>query len=49
MILINPPVPIDPIALWEVRVSFGKPAHIYYYGRYTIMVFNKNLLTDLVP
>ena len=49
VILINPPVPIDPIALSEVRVSFGKPAHIYYFGRYTIMVFNKNLLTDLVP
>jgi hypothetical protein len=49
VILINPPLPIDPIALWEVRVSFGKPAHIYYFSRYTIMVFNKNLLTDLVP
>ena len=49
VILINPPVPIDPIALWEVRVSFGKPQHIYYFHRYTIMVFNKNLLTDLVP
>jgi hypothetical protein len=47
VILINPPVPIDPIALWEVRVSFGKPTHIYYFSRYTIMVFNKNLLTDL--
>ena len=42
-------LPIDPIALWEVRVSFGKPQHTYYYHRYTIMVFGKNLLTDLVP
>jgi hypothetical protein len=49
VILINPPIPIDPIALWEVRVSFGKPVHTYYFSRYTIMVFNKNLLTDLVP
>ena len=49
VILIQPPLPIDPIALWEVKASFGKPAHIYYFGRYTIMVFNKNLLTDLVP
>jgi hypothetical protein len=49
VILINPPVPIDPIALWEVRVAFGKPAHVYHFSRYTIMVFNKNLLTDLVP
>jgi hypothetical protein len=49
VILMNPPVPLDPIAPWQVRVSFGKPAHIYYFSRYTIMVFNKNLLTDLVP
>ena len=49
VVLIQPPLPIDPIALWEVRVSFGKPVHIYYFSRYTIMVFNKNLLTDLVP
>jgi hypothetical protein len=49
VVLIQPPLPIDPIALWEVRVSFGKPQHIYYFHRYTIMVFNKNLLTDLVP
>jgi hypothetical protein len=49
VVLINPPVPIDPIALRQVRVSFGKPQHIYHFSRYTIMVFNKNLLTDLVP
>jgi hypothetical protein len=49
VVLISPPVPIDPIALWEVQVSFGKPQHVYYFSRYTIMVFNKNLLTDLVP
>jgi len=49
VVLINPPVPIDPIALREVRVSFGKPQHIYHFSRYTIMVFNKNLLTDLAP
>ena len=49
VVLIQPPIPIDPIALWEVRASFGKPQHVYYFSRYTIMVFNKNLLTDLVP
>ncbi len=49
VVLIQPPLPIDPIALWEVRDSFGKPAHIYYFSRYTIMVFNTNLLNDLVP
>ena len=26
VVLIQPPLPIDPIALWEVRDSFGKPA-----------------------
>jgi len=49
VVLIQPPLPIDPIALWEVRDSFGKPQHIYYFSRYTIMVFNKNLLNDLAP
>ncbi len=49
VVLINPPIPIDPIALWEVRVSFGKPQHIYHFSRYTILTFNKNLLNDLVP
>jgi hypothetical protein len=49
VIVINPPIPIDPIAQWEIRVSFGKPVHVYQFSRYTIMVFNKNLLTDLVP
>ena len=47
--LLQPPYPIDPIATWQVRDSFGKPAQIYYFHQYTIMVFNKNLLTDLVP
>jgi hypothetical protein len=49
VVLIEPPLPIDPIATWEVRVSFGKPVATYQFSRYTILVFNKNLLTDLVP
>jgi hypothetical protein len=49
VVLIEPPIPIDPIATWEVRVSFGKPVQTYQFSRYTILVFNKNLLTDLVP
>jgi hypothetical protein len=49
VVLIEPPLPIDPIATWEVRVSFGKPVQTYQFGRYTILVFAKNLLTDLVP
>ncbi len=47
VVLIQPPYPIDPIATWQVRDSFGKPARTYYFRQYTIMVFNKNLLTDL--
>jgi hypothetical protein len=48
VVLIEPPIPIDPIATWEIRVSFGKPVATYTYSRYTILVFNKNLLNDLV-
>jgi hypothetical protein len=27
--------------------TFGKPAHVYHYERYTILVWNKNILRDL--
>jgi len=30
-----------------VLAIFGKPARTYRYGRYTILVWDKNLLTDL--
>jgi hypothetical protein len=33
----------------SVRRTFGQPLHIYYVGSYTIMVWSKNLLADLVP
>ena len=33
----------------SVRRTFGQPAHIYYFRSFTIMVWNKNLLADLVP
>jgi len=49
VVLINPPIPLDPIAYWEVRDTFGKPRHIYYFGRYVIMTWNTNLLFDLSP
>jgi hypothetical protein len=49
VVLIQPPIPIDPIAYWEVKASFGKPQQIYHFSRYTIMVFDTNLLTDLSP
>jgi hypothetical protein len=32
----------------SVRATFGQPARIYYVGSYTIIVYAKNLLTDLV-
>ena len=41
--------PLDPIAYWEVKATFGKPQHIYYVGRYVIMTYDTNLLTDLSP
>jgi hypothetical protein len=31
----------------SVRSAFGQPASISYVGQYTIMIWNKNLLTDL--
>jgi hypothetical protein len=49
VVLINPPIPLDPIAYWEVLATFGKPQHIYYFGRYEIMTWNTNLLFDLSP
>jgi len=33
----------------SVRATFGQPLRIYYLGSYTIMVYDKNLLADLVP
>jgi len=31
----------------EVLATFGKPARTYHVGRYTILYWHKNLLTDL--
>jgi hypothetical protein len=30
-----------------VRHSYGKPSHVYHYGSYVIMVWNKNLLLQV--
>jgi hypothetical protein len=49
VILIEPPIPIDPIAYWEILDTFGKPQHTYTFERYTILTYNTNLLTDLSP
>ena len=33
----------------QVLATFGKPARTYHVGRYTILYWHKNLLTDLRP
>ncbi len=33
----------------SVRATFGQPLRIYYVGNYTIIIYDKNLLSDLVP
>jgi hypothetical protein len=33
----------------SVRATFGQPRQIYFLGEYTIVLYDKNLLADLVP
>jgi hypothetical protein len=49
VVLMNPPVPLDQIATWETRDTFGRPTHVYDFGPYVIMTYDTNLLTDLSP
>jgi hypothetical protein len=49
VVLMNPPVPLDPIAPWQIRNRFGPPAHVYGFGPYVILTYDTNLLTDLSP
>jgi hypothetical protein len=49
VVLINPPIPLDEIATWEIRDVFGRPSNVYNFGRYVIMTYDTNLLTDLSP
>ena len=49
IVLMNPPQPLDPIARWEVLDRFGPAAQTYDVGRYVIMVYDTNLLTDFSP
>jgi hypothetical protein len=49
VVLINPAVRADPTAGWDVRAAFGPPARTYHFGRYIIMTYTTNLLTDLGP
>jgi len=49
VVLMNPPGPLDPIAMWEVLDRFGPAAQTYDVGPYVIMVYDTNLLTDFSP
>jgi hypothetical protein len=49
VVLMNPPVPLDEIATWEIRDVFGRPSKRYTFGPYVILTYNTNLLTDLSP
>jgi hypothetical protein len=49
VVLLNPPGPLDPIVDWQVKDAFGTPQHTYYVGRYIVMTYDTNLLTDLSP
>ena len=49
VVLMNPAVPLDPIADWEVYATFGHPTKVYDFGPYVIMTYDTNLLTDLSP
>jgi hypothetical protein len=33
----------------SVRATFGQPRQIYFIGEYTVVVYDKNLLAELVP
>ena len=47
VVLLRHPAPIAWITGWQVRHSFGRPAHTYDFREYVIMTWNKNLLTDI--
>jgi hypothetical protein len=49
LVLTSPPGPLDPIATWQAYDAFGRPTQIYTFGRYVIMVYDTNLLSDLSP
>jgi hypothetical protein len=49
VVLMNPPVPLDEIAPWQILNRFGPPEHVYDFGPYVIMTYDTNLLTDLSP
>ena len=32
-----------------VLATFGRPAQTYHFGRYTVLIWHKNLLSELPP
>jgi hypothetical protein len=38
---------VDPALEWRMTALAGRPAHVYEFGRYTIAVWNRNLLAAL--
>jgi hypothetical protein len=47
LVTANSPGESDPALAWRLTAMAGKPAHVYQYGRYTIYVWDKNLLLSL--
>jgi hypothetical protein len=43
------PVSSDEISVAETLATFGRPAREYYYGGYTILLYRKNLLSQMPP
>ena len=43
----SPNFEIDPVLSWGLTAKAGRPARVYQFGRYTIAVWNKNLLPFL--
>jgi len=43
------PVSSDQISVAETLATFGRPAREYFHGRYTILVYRRNLLNQLPP
>ncbi len=41
--------PDAPVTTAQATATFGRPASVYDYRPYTIMVWHKNLLSDLAP
>jgi hypothetical protein len=49
VVLLNRPAAHNETATGELRGAFGRPARTYTFGRYVIMAYDTNLLTDLSP